>query len=135
MSAINNPTFEKRAQAFIEDLKSKGRSEATVIAYSKDIEQLVNFFSKEGVSSLDDVTIEHLEKYKQNLQDNNYTPKSISRKINSTRTFFRFLLENSLIKDNPSEKLAHPKFETKPPRILSEMEYRALRDVSRVDVR
>jgi len=135
VSAINNPTFEKRAQVFIEDLKSKGRSEATVIAYSKDIEQLVNFFSKEGVNSLDDVTIEHLEKYKQNLQDNNYTPKSISRKINSTRTFFRFLLDNSLTKDNPSEKLAHPKFETKPPRILTEMEYRALRDVSRVDVR
>lgn len=135
MSGINNPNFEKKAHAFIEDLKSKGRSESTVIAYSKDIEQLVNFFSKEGLASMDDVTIEHLEKYKQNLQDNNYTPKSISRKINSTRTFFRFLLENSLIKDNPSEKLAHPKFETKPPRILTEMEYRALRDVSRVDVR
>jgi len=135
VSGINNPNFEKKAHAFIEDLKSKGRSESTVIAYSKDIEQLVNFFSKEGLASMDDVTIEHLEKYKQNLQDNNYTPKSISRKINSTRTFFRFLLENSLIKDNPSEKLAHPKFETKPPRILTEMEYRALRDVSRVDVR
>ena len=135
MSGINNPNFEKKAHAFIEDLKSKGRSESTVIAYSKDIEQLVNFFSKEGLASMDDVAIEHLEKYKQNLQDNNYTPKSISRKINSTRTFFRFLLENSLIKDNPSEKLAHPKFETKPPRILTEMEYRALRDVSRVDVR
>lgn len=45
------------------------------------------------------------------------------------------MLDNSLINDNPSEKLSHPKFEIKPPRILSEMEYRALRDVSRVDVR
>lgn len=135
MSAINNPNFAKKAQAFVEDLQAKGRSESTVIAYSKDIEQLVNFFSKEGISSLEDVKTEDLEKYKQNLQDNNYTPKSISRKINSTRTFFRYLLENSHIPDNPSEKLAHPKFETKPPRVLTEMEYRALRDVSRVDVR
>ncbi len=135
MSSINNPNFEKRSQEFVTDLQSKGRSESTIIAYSKDIEQLLNFFSKEGISALGDVTTENLEKYKQSLQDNNYTPKSISRKINSTRTFFRYLLDNSSISDNPSEKLAHPKFETKPPRVLTEMEYRALRDVSRVDVR
>jgi len=135
VGAINNPNFEEKRVKFIGDLQSKGRSEATVIAYSKDIEQLLNFFSKEGISSIEDTAIEDLEKYKQNLQDNNYTPKSISRKKNSTRTFYRYLLDNSLIQDNPSEKLAHPKFETKPPRVLTEMEYRALRDVSRVDVR
>lgn len=135
MSEIKNPTFEERRDAFVEDLKAKGRAESTVIAYAKDIEQLLNFLSKEGLSSLEDVKTEALEKYKQNLQDNNYTPKSVSRKINSTRTFFKYLLETGVIKDNPSEKLAHPKFKTKPPRVLTEMEYRALRDVSRVDVR
>jgi site-specific recombinase XerD len=132
---IKNPKFAKAREEFTDDLKAKGRTESTIIAYAKDIEQLLNFFSKEGIESLEDVSIEELEKYKQNLQDNNYTPKSVSRKINSTRTFFRYLLDNSKISDNPSEKLSHPKFKTKPPRVLSEMEYRALRDVSRVDVR
>jgi site-specific recombinase XerD len=132
---INNPKFEEQRDAFVKDLEEKGRAESTIIAYSKDIEQLLNFLSEEGITSLDEVDIEELEKYKQDLQDNNYTPKSVSRKINSTRTFFKFLLEKRVIKDNPSEKLAHPKFKTKPPRVLTEMEYRALRDVSRVDVR
>jgi len=95
----------------------------------------LNFFSKEGCTTIEDTSIEDLEKYKQSLQDNNYTPKSISRKINSTRTFYRYLIDNSIISDNPSEKLSHPKFETKPPRVLTEMEYRALRDVSRIDIR
>lgn len=135
MTGISNSKFASAQEIFIEDLKSKGRAESTVIAYAKDIEQLLNFFSKEGIVSLEDVSVEELEKYKQHLQDNNYTPKSISRKINSTRTFFRYLLDTGQISDNPSEKLAHPKFETKPPRVLSEMEYRALRDVSRVDIR
>ncbi len=135
MGAINNPNFEEKRNKFIGDLRSKGRSEATVIAYAKDIEQLLNFFSKEGCATIQDTSIEDLEKYKQYLQDNNYTPKSISRKINSTRTFYRYLMDNAIISDNPSEKLAHPKFETKPPRVLTEMEYRALRDVSRIDVR
>ena len=78
--------------------------------------------------------IEDLEAYKKHLQDNNYTPKSISRKINSTRTLYRYLLENTYIKDKPAEKLAHPKFETKPPRSTLRKEYRALR-ISRVDIR
>lgn len=135
MSGINNSNFKEKADLFAQDLQGKNRSEATVVAYTKDIEQLLNYFSKTGISSLDEIKIEHLDGYKQNLQDNNYTPKSVSRKINSTRTFFRYLLEHGHIQDNVSEKLAHPRFELKPPRVLSEMEYRALRDVSRVDIR
>lgn len=135
MSAINNTTFAKYQKSFTEELNEKGRSGATVIAYAKDIEQLLNYFTADGITDMKITTIEHLEKYKASLQENNYTPKSISRKINSTRTFYRFLLENQIINENPSDKLAHPKFEIKPPRVLSEMEYRALRDVSRIDVR
>jgi len=135
VSGINNVNFKDKADLFTKDLEAKNRSESTVIAYAKDIEQLLNYFSKIGINSLDKVTIEDLEGYRQNLQDNNYTPKSVSRKINSTRTFFRYLLDHSYIPDNVSEKLAHPRFELKPPRVLSEMEYRALRDVSRVDIR
>lgn len=135
MELINNVNFREKAEFFRNDLKDKGRSDSTIIAYAKDIEQLLNYFSAKGIDSLEKVTIKDLEAYRQNLQDNSYTPKSISRKINSTRTFFRYLLENGYIDDNISEKLAHPRFEIKPPRVLSEMEYRALRDVSRVDVR
>ncbi|MBP5204208.1 tyrosine-type recombinase/integrase [bacterium] len=135
MGQITNPDFKEKAELFTEDLRSKNRSESTVIAYSKDIEQLLNFLSQRGIDSLDKTTAEDLQAYKQNLQDNSYTLKSISRKINSTRTFFRYLFENGYVKDNVSEKLAHPRFEMKPPRVLSEMEYRALRDVSRIDIR
>jgi site-specific recombinase XerD len=132
---VKNENFAQYHDDFIEDLKKKGRAESTIIAYSKDIEQLLNFFSEKGIMKLEDTSIEDLEAYKKHLQDNNYTPKSVSRKINSTRTFYKFLVSVDKLDDNPSDKLAHPKFETKPPRVLSEMEYRALRDVSRSDTR
>lgn len=135
MSAIKNPEFAKFHNIFVEELKKKSRSNSTVIAYAKDIEQLLAFFSQRGVLELTKTSIEDLESYKLNLQENNYTPKSISRKINSTRTFYRFLVERNYLMENPSEKLSHPKFEIKPPRVLSELEYRALRDVSRIDTR
>lgn len=135
LANIKNPTFEKNHKTFIDDLKTKSRSESTVIAYAKDIEQLLNYFTQKGIDQIGKTGIEDLENYKVHLQENSYTPKSISRKINSTRTFYRYLLETGAIQENPSEKLAHPKFEIKPPRVLSEMEYRALRDVSRIDIR
>jgi len=135
VSKITNIEYKQYHDIFIESLKEKGRSESTVIAYAKDLEQLLNYFSENAKEKISDTNIEDLDKYKVSLQDNGYTPKSVSRKINSTRTFYRFLLEKGLIKENPAERLAHPKFETKPPRVLTELEYRALRDVSRVDVR
>ena len=135
MIKVRNSNFAQYHKNFLDDLKEKGRSESTLIAYSKDIEQLLNFFSDKGILKLEATSIENLEAYKKYLQDNNYTPKSVSRKINSTRTFYKYLVETGHLKDNPSDKLAHPKFETKPPRVLSEMEYRALRDVSRSDIR
>lgn len=120
---------------FIEDLKKKGRSQSTIIAYGKDLEQVIEFLSEKGVTSPSVVTLEELENFKVALEKKNYTPKSISRKINSIRTFFKYLYNQKIISENPTEKLSHPRFEIKPPRVLTEMEYRALRDVSRSDVR
>jgi len=136
MSAITNPSFAKLHASFKDDLANKGRSESTILAYAKDIEQLLNFLSQQrGVSEISKVSLEDLMAFKKLLEKENYTAKSISRKINSIRTFFRFLENQDIIKDNPAERLAHPKFEIKPPRVLSQMEYRALRDVARVDTR
>ncbi len=71
----------------------------------------------------------------QKLANENYTPKSISRKTNSTKTFFKFLKTSNLINSDPANGLEHPKFENKPPRILAKMEYRSLRDAARSDIR
>ena len=48
-------------------MKKKGRSDSTVIAYAKDIEQLLNYFSAKGIGALEKVTIKNLEAYRQNL--------------------------------------------------------------------
>jgi site-specific recombinase XerD len=64
-----------------------------------------------------------------------YTPKSISRKINSIKTFYRFLKTQNQVTEDPTSNISHPKYEVKPPRILSKVEYRALRDSCREDLR
>ena len=64
-----------------------------------------------------------------------YTPKSLSRKLNSTRTFYRFLKVQEMVTDDPSLLVSHPRYELAPPRILKPTEYRALRDAARHDAR
>src|SRR3972149_7504623 len=72
------------------------------------------------------------EEFKNYLKGNQ---KSNSRKINSTRTFYRFLKVNEYITDDPSLLVSHPKYQLAPPRILTPTEYRALRDAARNDGR
>jgi len=120
---------------FIEHLKSKKRTTSTVLAYGKDIEQLIEFLDELKKAHVHEVKAEDIRSFLAKLQSKGYTPKSLSRKLNSTKTFFRFLKIQELITDDPASLVDHPKFETKPPRILSPIEYRALRDAARDDAR
>jgi len=120
---------------FKEFLKKKGRSQATLLAYAKDINQVTGFIQKNGRNLVHEVTKEDLEDFLKALKAQNYTSKSISRKINSIRTFFKFLKLEATIKEDPSKLLEHPKLTPKDPRILSSLEYRALRDTVKSDIR
>lgn len=116
-------------------LKEKGHSTSTIVAYGKDIEQLVDFLDELQKHSVNEVTKEDLEAFLAKMNKEGYTPKSVSRKINSTRTFYRFLKINEYVTDDPSLLVAHPKYQLAPPRILTPTEYRALRDAARNDAR
>lgn len=121
---------------FVQNLKDSGKAHATVIAYSKDIEQLVEFANKEkNKTQVEDILDTDIEEFKELLKKQRYTGKSISRKINSIKAFFRYLMNESVISDNPADIVSHPKYDQSPPRVLSKTEYRALRDASRGDAR
>jgi len=127
--------FKNGHENFIKHLKEIGRPQTTVVAYSKDIEQLISHLESRNVENLLTVEFDHLNEFIESLKSNNYTLKSISRKINSIKTFFKYLNNEGFIKINPSKDLKHPKVESKAPRILSRLEYGALRDACREDVR
>jgi integrase/recombinase XerD len=122
-------------QKFIDYLKGKSRASATILAYGKDIDQLVEYLKTQGKVDTAQITLEDLQTFMDKLSKDSYTAKSISRKTNSTKTFFKFLKNQNLISEDPANTLQHPKFENKPPRILSKLEYRALRDAAKTDTR
>ncbi len=122
-------------QQFVQFLQEKRRANATILAYNKDIEQLISFLNSLGKKTINEIEKQDLEAFLKQLGKDGYTPKSLSRKINSIKTFYRFLKGQNIITVNPAAEITHPKYEVKPPRILSKMEYRALRDACRGDVR
>jgi integrase/recombinase XerD len=122
-------------QEFKKYLSTNKRSASTIVAYSKDIEQLVSFLKELSKNHIHEATKEDLESFLNKMTKNGYTPKSISRKLNSTRTFYRFLKINEYVADDPSLLVAHPRYQLAAPRILTPMEYRALRDAARPDPR
>jgi len=127
--------LQEAHKEFLDHLKGKKRASATILAYGKDIEQLIEFLQQLQKAQVHEVTAEDIKSFLAKLQNTGYTQKSLSRKLNSTKTFFRFLKVQEYITDDPANIVEHPKFETKPPRILSPIEYRALRDAARDDVR
>ncbi len=116
-------------------LKGKNHSSATIVAYGKDIDQLVGYLQDLQKNQIHEVSKEDIEGFLASMSKQGYTPKSISRKINSTRTFYRFLKVSEYITDDPSLLVAHPRYQPATPRILTPTEYRALRDAARNDAR
>jgi site-specific recombinase XerD len=132
---MKQDTIKNLLPKFIESLGTKGRSPATVLAYRSDLTQLVDFLVKKSKVLPEAVRPDDLDSFRDTLLADKYTPKSVSRKLNAVKTFFRWILSENAITNDPSISVAHPKIQNTLPKFLSQLEYRALRDVVRSDVR
>lgn len=128
-------TFKNLLPKFVENLEKKGRSPSTVLAYRADLEQLIEHLQEKNKVTTNQVKQADIEGFRDSLLKEKYTPKSVSRKLNAVKTFFRWLDSKDKITSNPAEDVSHPKIEPTKPKFLSPLEYRALRDVVRDDTR
>tara|TARA_Y100000590_G_scaffold81784_1_gene91056 strand:- start:23009 stop:23932 length:924 start_codon:yes stop_codon:yes gene_type:complete len=115
----------------------KGYSNNTVESYRSDLEQLLNqiledrvvAYSPEG-SLWSEIDRESINRYMASLNDREYSPATISRKIASLRSFFGFLTDEKLIDKDPSEGIHPPKRRRVLPTTLSVEDMEALLDKS-----
>lgn len=132
---MNLETLVSLLPKFIAHLESKGRSPSTILAYRADLQQLNSFLAERQKSRPDQVSQEDLTGFRDWLLMQKYTAKSTSRKLNAIKTFFRWLNAEGILSSDPSHDVGHPKIEVTDPKFLSQLEYRALRDVVRNDSR
>lgn len=87
----------------------------TVREYRTDIEDFLSFLRIEGVTSLEEVEYIHARLYVTKLYEEKKARTTISRKISSIRSFFRFLNKEYTLDDAAFYSLYHPKKEKKLP--------------------
>ena len=104
---------------FINYLKyQRNYSDYTCINYSKDIEDYIMFLNNENLK-YNNINYSECVKYVNYLTNKNNSKSSISRKLSSLRTFYRYLVLNKKVDSNPFLLISSPKKEKKIPKFIN----------------
>lgn len=103
-------------------------SDHTILNYDIDLRDFEQFLSQEGISSIKEVTYQVARRFLMFLYKKELSRASINRKISAIRSFFRFLVGESYVEDNPFLLLNQPKKHQRMPKFLHEEEVQAIFD-------
>ncbi|MFA5696426.1 MAG: site-specific integrase, partial [Bacilli bacterium] len=92
----------------------KAYSINTVSSYEKDLIEYFNFLETNQFN-YQSIDYNNLKKYLRFLNDKKLKNNTISRKISSLRSFYRYLVNNTKLESNPFLLLSLPKKEKKLP--------------------
>lgn len=90
----------------------------TLDAYCKDLQKLFNFLADNGID-FRHVTLKDLDIFAGQLRDNGISARSLARILSGVRSFYRFLVLEKEIEQNPTELLESPKIGQHLPHVLT----------------
>jgi len=105
----------------------RASSANTVDAYLRDVEKLLTFLATEGKRP-DEVELEDLQTFSAGLHDIGVGPRSQCRILSGVRSFYRFLLLDGYIDQDPTELLESPQIGEHLPEFLTPQEVDRLED-------
>ncbi len=105
----------------------KNYSKHTILNYHHDLEEFRKFLGEPG--SIEGVNYLLLRKYLAQLKAEGLRTRTISRRLSSLRSFFKFLTREGLLKNNPILSLSSPKLDKHLPQFLTEEEVTRLINV------
>lgn len=99
----------------------RNASDLTVKAYREDLFGLVEWMeaTQGEVPHPQEVSPQDLRSYQAALAEAGYARTTISRKLASLRSFYRFAIRQGLASDNPAKPLRNPRRQRKLPHVLS----------------
>lgn len=104
----------------------KKYSENTVSTYKNNLNKFENYFNKKNIDELNENDIKD---YLKKLKNDNNDIKTIRQHISTLRSFYKFLLIENQIKDNPMEFIEFPKLKKSLPKSLSYSDVDKLLDI------
>jgi integrase/recombinase XerD len=120
--------FDRPAHDFLMYLKVEaGLASATLEAYGRDLRDLFEHMLARGVKEPQRIRPDDLAEHTRYLhRERKLDPASIARHLATLRVFFRFLLANRLIEDDPARLMETPTRWKRLPGVLSPRQMKAL---------
>ena len=112
----------------------KNYSDYTINNYIRDINEY-NEFLKLNEFKYDDVNYEKCIKYLNFLNDKKLSKSSISRKLSSLRTFYKYLVINKKVETNPFLLVSSPKKEKRIPKFINYNSIEEIFNVPNIDTK
>jgi integrase/recombinase XerC len=117
-------------ESFINYLKYEKRcSSHTVIAYKNDLDQFVEFCTKMiGEFNVNKIDAKLVRNWIVWLMENEFSARSVNRKITTIKSFFKYLMKEQIVESNPATYLPLPKIRKKLPNFVEENNLQHLLD-------
>src|SRR3954452_19941659 len=115
-TAVSEP-WRVALRLFDADLRRRGAAERTRRAYATDAAELAAWATDNALAPTD-VNYQALRRWAARLSQRGAAPRTMARKLASTRSLFRSLVEHGHIAANPADLLPAPKLPQALPRTL-----------------
>ena len=110
-------------EKFINYLSSEKRfSEHTIKSYSTDLHQFFSFLSDQFqiTHQISEISFQIVRSWIAFLLEKGISPRSVNRKISTLKSYFRFLIREGIMKENPMLKIVSPRTNKKLPLFVPE---------------
>lgn len=108
-------------------LNDQGRSHYTIKAFMSDLRLMASHFQPDqAVGSLTTADLDRYFEWMQNERDVPCSPKTLARRITTTKSFFRWLHKNGVLMLDPAEKVIQRSVMSPLPEVLSEDEIQSV---------
>ncbi len=109
----------------------KGFSDNTLAAYRNDLSQMASFIeedaTKHGLTpSWTNFTRQGMLSYQLDLKERNYAATTLARKVAAAKSFFKFMVAEDKLKNNPTDNVASPNVGRRLPKPISISQVRRL---------
>jgi integrase/recombinase XerC len=112
--------LQQHRQDFLDYLhREKRYSPHTVSNYRRDLESFTMYCSAQNLALWSTVTIHHIRAYAATLHRRGMDGRSIARQLSAIRSFFEFLMRESLASHNPGRDVRAPRSGKKLPNVLN----------------
>ncbi len=98
-------------ERFIAYIQSEKRySPHTVIAYRNDIDQFFDYlYIQYQIDDIREVNHSMIRSWLVQMMENKISARSVNRKLTTLKTFYRFLIREGILEENPMRKIISPK--------------------------